>query len=203
MTSRSPTGSRAPEADGPGAKVGRPDSNLVVLRGNSGSGKSTTARELRARLGQGTALIGQDPIRRVLLWEKDHPGAVNIGLIDTTARYCLEHGYDVVLEGIFSADRYGDMLRALTADHRGATRHYYYDIPFEHTVVRHANRSWAANVPIESLREWYEPRDLLDGVDQHVFDEHDDLPHVLARILTDLGLPADLAPDPDGLSHGR
>ncbi|MFF1875871.1 kinase, partial [Kitasatospora herbaricolor] len=33
---------------------------LIVLRGNSGSGKSTVARELRRMLGDGVALVEQD-----------------------------------------------------------------------------------------------------------------------------------------------
>lgn len=40
--------------------TGSPDTRLVVLRGNSGSGKSTTARTLRERLGRGTAWVEQD-----------------------------------------------------------------------------------------------------------------------------------------------
>lgn len=138
--------------------LGTTESRLVVLRGNSGSGKSTTARQLRARLGRGTAIVEQDQIRRVLLWEKDTPGNAAIDLIGLNARYCLDRGFDVIVEGILSADRYGDMLRGLTADHRGTTVHYYFDIPFEETLARHATRSWAANVAPESMREWYEAR---------------------------------------------
>lgn len=70
-------------------------------------------------------------------------------------------------------------------------------------IVRHATRKWAANVEPESMRQWYAPRDLLAGVEQHVFDEHQDLGAVLARILADLGLPVDLPSDPGALSFGR
>ena len=62
--------------------TGSPSTRLVVLRGNSGSGKSTTARTLRERLGRGTAWVEQDHLRRILLRERDVPGGVNIGLID-------------------------------------------------------------------------------------------------------------------------
>jgi len=167
--------------------TGSPTSRLVVLRGNSGSGKSTTARLLRERLGRGTAWVEQDQIRRILLWEKDHPGAVNIGLIDANVRYALDHGYDVIVEGIMDAGRYGDMLRKLTADHRGVTLHYYFDIPFEETVVRHGNRDWAHNVTAEMMRDWYREHDVLDGVDQVVIGPESAQEETLARILDDLG----------------
>lgn len=44
---------------------------LIILRGNSGSGKSTIAKELQHRLGQNTMIISQDEIRRNMLNVKD------------------------------------------------------------------------------------------------------------------------------------
>jgi predicted kinase len=167
--------------------TGSPASRLVVLRGNSGSGKSTTARTLRERLGRGTAWVEQDQIRRVLLREHDLHGGVNIGLIDTNVRYALDHGYDVILEGILDAGRYGDMLRELTADHQGLTLHYYFDIPFEETAVRHATRELAKKVTVDVMREWYRERDLLDGIEQVVIGPESTLEATIDRILADLG----------------
>ena len=36
---------------------------LIILRGNSGSGKTTIAKELQRRFGRNTMLISQDVIR--------------------------------------------------------------------------------------------------------------------------------------------
>ena len=44
---------------------------LVILRGNSGSGKTTVARALQRKIGFNTMLISQDEIRRNMLWVKD------------------------------------------------------------------------------------------------------------------------------------
>lgn len=44
---------------------------LIVLRGNSGSGKTTIAKELQKSLGRNTMLISQDVIRRDMLRVKD------------------------------------------------------------------------------------------------------------------------------------
>jgi predicted kinase len=60
---------------------------LIVIRGNSGAGKSTVAKALREVCGRGVAWVSQDLIRRIILKEKDQPGAANIGLIDQVARY--------------------------------------------------------------------------------------------------------------------
>lgn len=145
------------------APTGSPDTRLIVIRGNSGSGKSTTAAALRARYGRGIALVGQDNLRRHVLRERDRPGLASIGLIDLTARYCLDQGYHVVVEGILHADQYADVLAALTADHRGISRHYYFDVPFEETLVRHATKSGMEGVYEEHLREWWSYMDLLPG----------------------------------------
>ena len=44
---------------------------LIVLRGNSGSGKTTIAKELQKCLGRNTMLISQDVVRRDMLRVKD------------------------------------------------------------------------------------------------------------------------------------
>src|SRR5699024_5501323 len=73
---------------------------LILLRGNSGSGKSTVAAALRQAYGRGLAIIGQDVVRREILRERDLPGAANITMIDLMARHALAHGFHVVVEGI-------------------------------------------------------------------------------------------------------
>jgi predicted kinase len=80
--------------------VGSGQTRLIILRGNSGAGKSTVAMALRDAYGRGLAWVSQDLIRRVILRERDQPGAVNIGLIDQITRHCLDQGYHVVLDGI-------------------------------------------------------------------------------------------------------
>jgi hypothetical protein len=116
-------------------EVGTGSTRLVVLRGNSGSGKSSVAAEVRARYGRGIALVGQDYLRRIVLRERDAPGGANIGLIDTVARYALDHGFHVILDGILDSRRYAAMLEALRRDHCGVSCWYYLDVPFEETML--------------------------------------------------------------------
>jgi chloramphenicol 3-O-phosphotransferase len=51
--------------------VGSEETRLVVLRGNSASGKSSVAAGLREKFGRGLALVAQDNLRRVVLREHD------------------------------------------------------------------------------------------------------------------------------------
>lgn len=166
-----------------------PSPRLVVLRGNSASGKSSVAQALRAAYGRGFAIIGQDNVRRTVLRERDVPGGANIGLIDLMARYALDHGFHVVvMEGILYADRYGDMLTALIRDHKGMSRAYYFDIPFRITLDRHATKPIADKVGETELRDWWRPRDLLPGGVEEIIDEHSTVEDTVARILEDCAL---------------
>lgn len=47
--------------------AGREDTRLVVIRGNSASGKSSVAQGLRDHYGRGVAIVGEDVIRRNVL----------------------------------------------------------------------------------------------------------------------------------------
>jgi hypothetical protein len=143
--------------------VGSPASKLIIVRGNSASGKSTVAAEIRRRYGRGLAIVGQDNLRRVVLREHDIPDGANIGLIDLTARYALDHGFHVIVEGILYADRYGDMLTALGRDHIGLTRRYYLHVPFEETIRRHATKPQASEYGEAEMSAWYRELDLVPG----------------------------------------
>ncbi|GAA3856396.1 AAA family ATPase [Streptomyces sedi] len=173
-----------------GTAVGSETTRLVVLRGNSASGKSTVAAEVRRRHGRGIALVGQDNLRRVVLRERDVPDGVNIGLIDTVARYALEHGYHVLVEGILYAAHYGPMLEALRRDHRGPTHHYYLDVSFDETLLRHAGKPQVAEYGEAELRGWYRPLDLLPGGVETVVPETSGSAETVERVLSDSGLGA-------------
>ena len=113
---------------------------LVVVRGNRASGKSSVAASLRKRFGRDLAIVSQDNLCRIALRERDPADGANIGLIDLTTRYALDNGFHVVLGGILYADRYGMMLQSLVRAHRGITRCYYLDVPFEATLSRYATK---------------------------------------------------------------
>ena len=168
--------------------VGSAQTRLIVVRGNSASGKSSTAAGIRHRFGRGLALVGQDNLRREVLRERDRPGAPNIGLIDTVARYALDAGYHVVVEGVLYADRYGEMLTRLGHDHRGPTHYYYMDVPFAETLRRHATKPQAAEFGEAVLRSWYRECDLLPAGIETVIGADSGLDETVGRIMLETGL---------------
>jgi chloramphenicol 3-O-phosphotransferase len=170
-------------------QAGGEPARLIVLRGNSGSGKSSVAAEVRARYGRGIALVGQDNLRRIILRERDVPGAANIGLIDTVARYALSHGFHVIIDGILYAASYGAMLDTLRRDHRGPSRFYYLDVPFEETMRRHATRPQASEFGRAEMRRWYSERDLLPAPIERIIPPTSSLNATARLIMADAGWP--------------
>ncbi|MFG2132912.1 AAA family ATPase [Streptomyces sp. NPDC048751] len=171
-----------------------PVTQLVVLRGNSASGKSSVAAGLRERYGRGIALVSQDVLRREVLRERDMPGAANIGLIDLTVRHALDHGFHTVLEGILYVAHYGDMLTGLLADYPGRSHCFYLDVPFEETLARHATKSFADEITESELRSWYRPLDLLPGGVETVVPADSSLAATIDQVLrvSGLGVPAEV-----------
>ena len=72
---------------------------VILIRGNSGSGKSVVARKLHSILGQGNLLISQDNVRREMLNVKDRPNNLAIGLIENILSYGISNCDYVILEG--------------------------------------------------------------------------------------------------------
>lgn len=71
---------------------------LVIIRGNSGSGKTSLAKKLQEYYGQKTLLISQDIVRRDMLKEKVKPSNLSISLTETIARYGYERDLLVIVE---------------------------------------------------------------------------------------------------------
>jgi predicted kinase len=169
--------------------TGTPQTRLIVIRGNSGSGKSTVARRLQRGHGRGCALVEQDYLRRIVLRERDLPGGIAPALIEQTVRFALDHGYHAVLEGTLFRDKYGPMLTALRAAHRGRTSVFYLDVSLDETLRRHTTRPQAAEFTPAEMRGWYTPRDLLGFDDEQVIPQSSSLAATVARIAATADLP--------------
>jgi len=159
----------------------------VILRGNSAAGKSTLAAALQRALGRGTANIGQDHFRRVVLREHDVPNGENIDFIANAVRYCTGIGYHVVLEGILVSDHYGPMLRELVRSHPGPSHVFYLDVPLEEALRRHDGRPLRTEVPPQKLKDWFVPSDILDVAGEIVIDGSDAVEATLAAMLASIG----------------
>ncbi len=168
--------------------TGSDATRLIIIRGNSASGKTSVAWEIRRRYGHGLAIVSQDVLRRDILRVKDGPQNDAIGLMDITARYALDRGYHVIVEGILAGDRYGDMLAALTRDHHGISAAFYYDLTFDETVARHASKPSSAEYGPDLMATWYQERDLIPALNETVLGADISLDAAVSRVMTESGL---------------
>jgi predicted kinase len=161
---------------------------LIVIRGNSGSGKSTVAAALQRALGWPTAVLGQDHFRRIVYKERQDAGVADgmahAALLEAAALHCLAAGHHVVLEGILRADRYAAMIERI-AGAADEARFYAFDLTFDETVVRHASRPQSAEFTPEQMREWYRGWDPLSFVTERPLRPDEDLDAIVERVLQD------------------
>ena len=171
-----------------GAATKSQNTRLIVLRGNSASGKSSVAAGIRDRYGRGIAIVAQDNLRRTVLRERDIPDGANISLISQVARFALHADYHVIIEGILYAAHYGPMLQELKDSHTGPSHLYYFDVPFEETLRRHARKPQAHEYGRAEMSTWYRDNDLLPGGIEDIIPEDSTLDDTVQRILDDTGL---------------
>ncbi len=164
--------------------VGSSGTTLVVLRGNSRSGKSTLSMALRQRP---MSVVGQDHVRRIILKDRDKLElTAAVELIDLNVRFCLDHDKDVVLEGILWSQKYGAMIRRLLEDHRGPNHVYYLQADFDETAARHTASVDADDWTTDDMRSWWNGDDLLGIPGEVVLDANRPMAESLSRITADL-----------------
>lgn len=135
---------------------------LIILRGNSGSGKTTTGKALQRKFGHGTMLISQDAVRRDMLFVKDGPDTEASRLLLELALYGKSHCNIVILEGIFNSKWYEKLFKNLLDEFNNQIFAYYFDIPFEETLNRHQHKANAHEFGEKEMREWWNEKDLLN-----------------------------------------
>jgi adenylate kinase family enzyme len=135
---------------------------LIILRGNSGSGKSTTGKALQKKFGHGTMLISQDVVRREMLFVKDGPNTKAGELLYELVLYGKKHCNIVILEGILNSKWYKKLFQSLHNEFNNKIFAYYFDIPFEETLNRHQQKSNAHEFGEKEMRKWWNEKDLLD-----------------------------------------
>ncbi len=137
---------------------------LIILRGNSGSGKTTTAKELQKKFGHGTMLISQDVVRREMLFVKDGPDTEAIKLLNELVLYGKKHCNIVILEGILNSRWYGKLFENLHNEFGNQIFAYYFNIPFEETLNRHKQKPNAHEFGEKEMRKWWNEKDLIDMI---------------------------------------
>ena len=162
-------------------------SKLIILRGNSGSGKTTIANKLRCSLAEkNTMLVSQDTVRLEILNVKDHPGNPSIELIEKICEFGKDRYDYVILEGILGVEKYQKMLFKLCSFFENNVLAYYLDIPFSETLRRNNERNKERRFDIELLKKWWLKKDYLHVNNERVLTENLNQAEIISLILNDL-----------------
>lgn len=162
-------------------------SKLIILRGNSGSGKTTIAKELQKHFGRNTMLISQDVIRRDMLWVKDGESTEAIPLMKELLAYGIEHSDIVILEGIMYADWYKPLFELAIRLYGTEVYAYYFDLPFEETLKRHQTKPNCNEFGEEAMRRWWREKDFSDVLRERIITSEKEIQDIVTEICWDVG----------------
>ena len=155
---------------------------LIILRGNSGSGKTTVAKELQRKFGKNTMLISQDAIRRDMLWVNDGENTLALPLMKELLRYGNQHCEVVILEGIMNVEWYNPLFELALQLYGTRVYAYYFDIPFEETLRRHQTRAKCNEFGEEEMRKWWREKDFAKELKEKSITVEQDKESIVADI---------------------
>ena len=162
-------------------------SKIIILRGNSGCGKSTVAKALQKRIGNGTFLISQDYVRREMLWRvKDRPKNQAIPLLENLVIYGYQNCEVSILDGILYTDIYEGLFSLIKEKYNRQILAYYFDIPFEETLIRHSQKPNSHEFGETEMRKWWREKDLLKNINEKMIYKEMNLDDIVELIYQDL-----------------
>ena len=145
---------------------------LVILRGNSGSGKTAVSKALQQKFGPNTMLVSHDMVRMDMLHVWGQEGVEkSLPLMAALLCYGCEHSQVTILEGILPAAEYAPLFREAAALFGENLFAYYYDIPFDETLRRHSTKPNRNDFGEEDLRRWWKDKDLLPDIKETILNE--------------------------------
>ncbi len=162
-------------------------SKLIILRGNSGSGKTTAAKALQEKFGPNTMLLSHDMVRMQILYVWSREGLEkSLPLMRELLEYGRLHSAVTILEGILPAVDYLPLFETARAGFGQNIFAYYYDLPFEETLRRHQTKPNRDEFGEEDMRRWWREKDYLPNIPETVLSPDISLHDAVERIYSDV-----------------
>lgn len=160
---------------------------LILLRGNSGSGKTTAARLLQNKFGPNTMVLSHDMVRMQILhvWgkeglEKSQPLMIEL------LKYGRRHSEITIMEGILDSEQYAPLFEVALEEYGDQIYSYYWDIPFEETLIRHRTKPNRNDFGEEQMRRWWREKDYLKTIPQTIIEKDLSLEDAVNLIYSDV-----------------
>lgn len=159
---------------------------IIIIRGNSGSGKTSVAKLIQQKLGNNTLLLSQDTIRREMLNARDGAESPAKELMFKLLEYGYENSDVVIMEGILNSTWYKELFDRIVELYGKNAMGYYYDISFEETLRRHKKRPKSQEFGETEMRRWWNEKDHLEQIEEKMIREEYSITDVVDLILADL-----------------
>ncbi|MCL2447056.1 MAG: AAA family ATPase [Oscillospiraceae bacterium] len=161
---------------------------IILLRGNSGSGKTTVAKTLQEKLGRGTLYISQDHVRRNMLYARGGADRKSIELLKHLVLFGSQHCDVTILDGILYANEHEELFTHIKALFREQTFTYYFDLPFEETLRRHEQKRKVKyhSFGETEMRKWWREKDFAANLDEKIITQDMHLETIIERIHQDI-----------------
>lgn len=159
---------------------------LIVIRGNSGSGKTTIARRLKEELFYDVMVIGWDTLRIDVFNRFDYINR-NKYIFDALkllSDYGRRNNFTVIIEGIYPSNQYKSVLTEI-CNNFSESHFYYFDISFEETIRRHETKN-QTDFGVEELRRWHIEGDSMNIENEKLINEMMDEDEIVGMIVNDI-----------------
>lgn len=157
---------------------------IVIIRGNSGSSKTTVANKLCDELGAECMLLSQDIIRREILHTNDGKNSIAVDLLKKLIMFGKEYNSIIILEGILNSVWYEPLFSFIQKSFDSIYT-YYYDIPFDETVKRFQTKSNVSYTE-QDMQRWWNENDLLGFDNEKIISKNMSADDVVKMILNDI-----------------
>ena len=160
---------------------------LIILRGNSGSGKTTVAKMLQEKFGANTMLISHDMVRMQILHVWSAEGVrKSLPLMIELLRYGRRNSEITILEGILPYKDYKSLFEAALEEYGENIFSYYYDLSFEETLRRHETKPNRDEFGEADMRRWWKEKDFMEIIPQTILKEDVSLEEAVELIYGDV-----------------
>lgn len=147
---------------------------LIILRGNSGSGKTTIAKALQDKYDKSVMMISQDTVRRDILKEKDGANTLTLSLMKELLVYGYKNRELVILEGIMYSRWYKQLFELAVKLYKTEIFAYYFDLTFEETFNRHRTKPNCDDFGEEDMKRWWKEKDFSDILNESIITNEKD-----------------------------
>lgn len=159
---------------------------IIILRGNSGSGKTTVAKMLQRHFGRNTLMILQDTVRREMLWVHDGSGTPALPLMIDLLKYVYTHSSVTILEGILDSETYRPLFDVAESLYGKEIYAYYFDIPFAEILRRHETKPNRFDFGETDMRRWWKEKDYIGTIPEKPITASQTADEIVKMILSDM-----------------